>query len=657
MLNSLTYSVTFPTTGRQLANSIDFQSGFGSITGPNEAGKTFVIEMVRYCLFGTAALRYKAETYQRLMATLVFTVRGETYKVVRDRSPKLFRGDVEIAVGTRPINEKIIQILGYGLDVFDVANVANQGDLEKLGNMRPTDRKRMVDNVIGLGVIEDLTKWAADQANGFNREADAIESVMRQPVEPTKPTVTATVEEVRALEALDAELNQLRGALSVVVPAPVEPVHDGSPLSTQELTDLARREVETAFQLNQLRKRLAELPQPSVYDDRSLQLILEAHDLADDWEAWSRLPKRSHTIEQLNQMISDGLLIAEHEQQDRIRHRLSKEDHHTCPACEHRFPADPDEVAQLQAQLVDLPPKPEPPALSLIAANNQLRIPDAPPEPRKVERPSLSRKQVVAFQMANARAAERAQIEAEIASIDVSTGYVAASKARQAYEAAMMAHLKDVAAYARWEVEQDARRARAAELETLVAPLAEKKLALALAQAYERDLEVYVREQVTFMEQSERVAELRSKVDGWRKARASLITLRLLVKQHLLPSLNKVASNLISNMTGGQRQSVIVDDDFEVTVDGQALDTLSGSGKSVANLALRLGLGQVLTNNVFSVFIGDEIDAFMDADRAENTSNTLRLLKFSISQILLVTHKYPSADFYIDVGNNARQSD
>src|SRR5262245_43467351 len=62
------------------------------------------------------------------------------------------------------------------------------------------------------------------------------------------------------------------------------------------------------------------------------------------------------------------------------------------------------------------------------------------------------------------------------------------------------------------------------------------------------------------------------------------------------------------SMTGGRRQSIRVDEEFDVTVDGQPLNTLSGSGKAVANLALRNGLGQVLTNNVLSLFVGDEID-------------------------------------------------
>ena len=62
-------------------------------------------------------------------------------------------------------------------------------------------------------------------------------------------------------------------------------------------------------------------------------------------------------------------------------------------------------------------------------------------------------------------------------------------------------------------------------------------------------------------------------------------------------------------MTGGQRQSISVDEEFDVTVDGQPLNTLSRSGKAVANLSMRIGLGQVLTNNVLSLFVGDKIDA------------------------------------------------
>ncbi|MGQ7794710.1 AAA family ATPase, partial [Faunimonas sp. B44] len=149
MLKSLSYSVTFASTGRSLSGQIDFQKGFGAVTGPNEAGKSFIIEMIRYCLFGSAALRGEQSGYQKLRAELEWCLRGEDYKVVRNTSPKLYRGDEVIAVGTKPINVKIAELFGYGLTVFDTAHVANQGDIEKLGSMKPAERKRMVDSVIG----------------------------------------------------------------------------------------------------------------------------------------------------------------------------------------------------------------------------------------------------------------------------------------------------------------------------------------------------------------------------------------------------------------------------------------------------------------------------------------------------------------------------
>ena len=85
-------------------------------------------------------------------------------------------------------------------------------------------------------------------------------------------------------------------------------------------------------------------------------------------------------------------------------------------------------------------------------------------------------------------------------------------------------------------------------------------------------------------------------------------------------------------------------------MDGQPLNTLSGSGKAVANLAIRLGLGQVLTNKTFSVFLADEIDAAMDADRAGYTAECLSNLTGSIAQIVLVSHKTLSAQHHIEMG-------
>src|SRR5690606_38861993 len=99
----------------------------------------------------------------------------------------------------------------------------------------------------------------------------------------------------------------------------------------------------------------------------------------------------------------------------------------------------------------------------------------------------------------------------------------------------------------------------------------------------------------------------------------------------------------------GQRTVIEVDEDFNIEVDGQPVNTLSGSGKAVSNLAVRIALGMVLTNKVFSVLLADEIDAAMDDERAEATATALRNLTGTISQVVLVSHKEPDADNQIRI--------
>ena len=78
----------------------------------------------------------------------------------------------------------MVELLGFGLEVFDTACAANQGDIEKLGAMKPTERKAMVDSVIGLSVIDDLAKWCGEEARAI---ASAVEAMEDGLVKPEKP--------------------------------------------------------------------------------------------------------------------------------------------------------------------------------------------------------------------------------------------------------------------------------------------------------------------------------------------------------------------------------------------------------------------------------------------------------------------------------------
>src|SRR5258708_8956323 len=103
-----------------------------AISGANESGKTMILEMVRYCLWGTKALRGTAADYKKLTAKLVLDVKGVTYTVNRYAGASIYRGEEMIAAGTKPVNAKIIDIFGYDMTVFDVANNIAQGQVDAL---------------------------------------------------------------------------------------------------------------------------------------------------------------------------------------------------------------------------------------------------------------------------------------------------------------------------------------------------------------------------------------------------------------------------------------------------------------------------------------------------------------------------------------------
>ncbi|APH74100.1 hypothetical protein BSQ44_24080 [Aquibium oceanicum] len=652
------YEVTFPSTGRTLSGDFSFQKGFGAITGPNEAGKSVILEMIRFSLFGTAALRGQTTDYKNMKVELEFVVRGETYRTKRTISTaKIFRGDTEIANGVKGTNAKVVEILGFGLQVFDTACVANQGDIEKLGAMKPTERKQMVDSVIGLSVIDDLAKWCGEEARSISSAIDGIEETLVKPEEPAKPAgyqPSADMEpELSRLRGLRDELNQIKGRISSPFPAaPTKPVEP-----TQEPAEKLEELVEEARAYESAQKELARLPGPPPVDPDTISV--------DDWEIRERLKRDvpTMTAEQIAKADADMELLKRFERFDHLEKQwkdLTDVGTHTCPACEHQWPIEAGRLEKVEAEMRKLdcelqdeerPSKPD--MVNIDVARRQLqafekvraeweRVKDTP-------KPEYTRQQLAQFKVAKDAQARRAELEAIKPSVGSSKELNQLWRERLAYEQEMSSYEKR---HAEW-IEAKARRVedeeRHAYLLNVPENLAELEAAYQAAKIYEDRLDAYERALGIYETKKAEVDRRREEEQGYRKGKEALTILRKLVKQHLIPSLNKVASHYITKMTGGQRNLIEVDEEFDIQVDGQPINTLSGSGKAVANLSLRLGLGQVLTNNQFSVFLGDEIDASMDADRADNTAKTLEGLAERVSQILLVTHKYPQADYYIEL--------
>jgi hypothetical protein len=151
----------------------------------------------------------------------------------------------------------------------------------------------------------------------------------------------------------------------------------------------------------------------------------------------------------------------------------------------------------------------------------------------------------------------------------------------------------------------------------------------------------YELELARFNKRAEKITELELKVEDHKLAIAGLKETKKRIKSFLLPSLNKAASALVTVMTKGVIRSIQMLDDFSVKADGKRVDLFSGSEQAVINIALRIALGQVLTHKVFSVVIGDELDASMDVNRTGLLWQALaNLVKSgSVEQVVLVSHE------------------
>jgi len=608
MLSQLSYSVQFPSTGRTFENTIQFAPGLTAIIGPNEAGKSLVIEMIGYCLFGKAALRGAAGDYKNLTAELRFTIKGKDIVVSRlPKKEELYVDGVLTAVGAEAINKTVPQLLGFGLDVFNITLVAQQDELHALTKMKPTERGKMVEKLTGEVTLAVTEKDCKDQFKVHNQNADVMALMVSQPVAPVKPDNYEPSETIWARLSAMRDRNQERNVLARVV-QPLEPVAPEDPgLDEHELEAYQIDRAATCHKMETLTRQIAAIPEP--------RFTLEEIEQAKLWSAYTqelkrRGPRPDHTVEQLQAWMETWLTPASGK----------------CPNCgydmaEHRMTVPPLNLHDVRIQL-----------------SYHSRWPDELEEPTPKVINNLAQEIT-----AHDRASERDSLRHQLSQITV--------------PANRSADLERVRDYNRQWARYDERRQRYAEdfrtweeaqaaLQTLgpSEDADQTRQAWDASARYEQELVAYEKNSKQYVEQLQMVTAQRTEAEGFKRGAEALKLTRQKVKQELTPSLSREASMLMFAMTNGERQTIIVDEDFNVFVDNQPLATLSGSGKSVVNLALRIGLGRVLTSRIFPIFIGDEIDYAMDQDRVGATQQMFRGLTKLLDQVILVTHKGIEAD-------------
>lgn len=620
MIKDLKYSVTFPTNGISLSGDLSLQPGLTAIIGDNGAGKTFgSIELARYLLFGKKALRGPAKDYKTLEAQGTFDIQGQSYSVYRGPKSEWIKdaaGDT-LAVNAEAVTQKFTEILGFGLDVFDVVCASVQKESDKLSKMLPAARKRLIDEVIGLSSNEAVEKACREEAKALKRDGDVLQDSLTTLVQPIKPEGYRPSSEVKGhLDILKREQEQRRNLQATIDRCGPPPEHMDEPegdLLALEDHEEARRA--RAAEIIRAKTELSKIPDAE-WTAEELAAAARRNEIAAELRRRGPCPT----------MTREGAEATIAAWSHRLALNKIGDTEVDCPECCHHF-----------SPGTELGPEPE---FTSLDATRQLEQHAlwAAPLPDMPEGPSLTAKEILDGHLALSRAGDR---EALLAATwlpqleDRSAKLSALRKAQADYFA-------NHQAYDRWQTLSDAAMAAQEALESMppsVGSVDALDKAYVEARVYETQMHAFDRDSKAQAELNTVIAEKLRRAAEYKRGGEALVKARASVKAYLAPSLSRVSTALIQQMSGGVFSNMVVDEEMNVTVDGQDIATLSGAGSTVANLSLRLALGQVLVRNIFPVFISDEGDADLSTSRAQFTAECLSNLKDQLNQIIIITHK------------------
>lgn len=637
--------------------SFDFSRGETAIVGPNGCGKSLLAEYLAFALFGSCALRGKVSDYKDLEVKAKVEIKGRTVEIHRstkDCEIKNESGQV-MCLGTKPCNLKIISLLGYDYNVYKMGNYAEQLDILGLGKMKPSERKTALDRTLGIGIIDKLIKYAGDTALKHKHTAEAILSVTTEPGEaPVKPegyTEGNLNNLADKYGKLKKDIEDYREFLKKPVPTePIEPVY---PLDEQWTSiDMVKgNQKRIALETELLQYRSQEEPK---YTEAELIEETYKNDKYQEYQEYLKKLEIFRVTEEPQYSSKESVMDALRISQEWRNYESAKKafDLGTvkCPGCGKLFNP---------YKEMPTPPTESNPNLSESEANHQILLIDKkkafeelePVEP--VEKPNLSyidisneRVKITNWEKAQERIPEIEEELVPLGSCTLDNIHKLQSweKSQAIYEKAKDQYSKELEEYQNLLI-----RYQDFDLDSLNKKLENTFAVWNAGFTYENELKVYQAKMEEYLKAKASIETAQKEEQRYRQACENLKEMKIKIKGYVLPSLQKVSSILLSEMSDGQFERITIDPEFNILVEGREINLFSGSEQAMINLALRLGLGQVLTHKAFSVFIGDEIDASMRDERAQLTADCLRKISKYIKQVILISHRDITADQYIEL--------
>lgn len=618
---------------------IDFAPGINVLQGKNSSGKSTVIEMLNYSLFGSIALRSAISTYDKAFEVeTVLTINNVIYKINRttkDSQIYMFDTDSDkyliLATGITPVNEYLKGLLTYDYKIFSLTNFCKQHELLKLTSCSPKELVNLIEVVSGLDSSYKLLLSLKESRKECKAVIKSLSSTL-----DNSSSLNLDFQENSDYESLLKENTDVLNNFNRVLQNNYE--------SSQTITNLYNSFIKIKNKRNKILSDLEEANSriDSEYTEASLQdnkesILLYKNTLSSLNRSLSTYNKPDTTysnsfLDVQTQLIEQN---KEYEEYIRIKNKLEASKI-ICPNCEHSFHFESEDSLEPD-QVIEVAPVA--PVLTLREINN-LRDWNA-----KVNDYNSLIEEIRAHEESYTTQLSTSFINDQLSLYET----IRQQKSLLEYvDTEYSELLSTLESYV--DIDQE-------DLEVSILNKVNE-----ITNEYETSLEEfnnfknYLDLKRQYIQQQDVIASFQ---DNLNTNKENLLTYNLLfdvledvkktIQQESFPVLNSVASDILSQITGGERNKVFITDTFKIEVDDNDIDTIEGSGKVIANLALRVALLSTFYKDTFLVCLFDEIDESLHEDRFEYMEESFNKLAEQGYQLILSSHKNYSVDNIINM--------
>ena len=653
---------------------VEFPEGLLGIVGHNGAGKSSLLEAVAWALYGTPAVRTRAEAVATIGASdacrvrLEFDLGGEAFRLERVLKPssttaELARGDELLAEGAREVSDYVTKrLLRMDYQTFYASIFTRQGELDKFVSMSSEPRRQAVERLLGISDVRDAGQRARQQKRDLGNRLEGLRSqLIARDGEPLQPRL---VTELAELQERSAALTKAGKPLEATLETATQ--QDAQAVNAWEQVEANAEKYRTAEKRRDAAQGVLKLAgerlqnaQKTLNDsykkEKEAAELRSATAASDAPGKLAALREKQATVEKKLQelaagkgkldaaLAASGRELASRQKHLQEIHELGAESE--CPTCERPLG---EHGAALMERIAGEIEALEQQQRETSAALETLAQTSKATDSRgaalgKQEEKLRGAEAAHAAQLARLRDLEQAlarkpELEQQLAELQARE-----QAARTEQEAAL-------AALAKLEFDPQAHARARQQREAVVAALSEAKLALERHRGELARAGDGVKAKQVELERVERaqaqIGEAETELERFGLLEQLLKGFRSHITSRIAPTLAAHTSRRLAQLTDGRYTQVEIDgSDYSLKVfdgvEAHSLDRFSGGEADAFSLALRLSISQLLAERAgteMGLVVLDEVLGSQDELRQRRVLEGLERMAQSVGQVILVTH-------------------